>query len=644
MKTATRVFLASILAAGVLAVQASPAGAHASMRASEPAGGSALQQAPPSMKITFTEPPDPALSSVKVTGKTGSFEESPARLAPGDESSLIVELKPLPSGSYNVTWRTVSRADGHSSAGSFNFGVGQPPDANAAPAPDRPVFSSLGAAGRWLFYLGLVGLLGASSASLIVFRRGSAALRSLAPWSWVLAAAGLMCLGASQLIDSQVGLGVFLGSSSGRALLIRAIPLGLAGLALYIFRSNPNRALGVCGLATLATMFAHAASGHAAVDPSSSLKIAAQFVHMAFVGLWIGGLAALLIGIRGEPGAVKSVAIKRFSTLAGVAIVTVAATGVLRAVHEVGSWASLVNTTYGRLVIAKAALIVVLGLLGALNRFRHVPKRETTTAGLRRTGTVEVTVAIVTLAIAGMLSSTIPPVSSNAAAAGAGPLVAEGSNFAKTARARLTVTPGTAGPNRFNLELEDFESGDPLDVEEAALRLKSLSQPELGESTLELEEKSGGRYEAVADSLSVDGRWRIEVATRKGTTTLEIPLEISTRAPGYREERIAAEGQPTIHKLTDAEERQLQVYVDPERPGKSELHLSMFGPDGVELPTDSIVVIAVPPKGSTSSLTTRRFGPGHFVSDIDLVRGGYLFDVVATTPDGKIRFLPELKI
>jgi copper transport protein len=596
------------------------------------------------VKITFTEPPDPALSSVKVTGKTGSFEEGGAQLAPGDEMSLIVELKPAPPGSYNVTWRTVSKADGHSSAGSFNFGVGQPPDESVAPSVDRPAFSLLGAAGRWLFYLGLVGLLGASSAVVIVFRSGSPALQSLARWSWVPAVAGLMCLGASQLIDAQVGIGVFLGSSSGAALLIRAVPLGLAGLALLIFRSNPNRALGVCGLATLATMLAHAASGHAAVAPSSSLKIAAQFVHMSSVGLWIGGLAALLISIRGEPDAVKSVAIKRFSTLAGVAIVTVAATGLFRAVHEVGTWASLLNTPYGRLVIAKAGLIGVLGLLGALNRFRHVPKRDTTTAGLRRTGTVEVTVAIVTLAVAGMLSSSIPPVSSNAAAAGSGPLVAEGSNFAKTARARLIVTPGTAGPNRFNLELEDYESGDPLDVEEAALRLKSLSQPELGDSTLELENKSEGIYEAVADSLSVDGRWRIEVATRKGTTTLEIPLEISTRATGYREERIAGEGQPTIHKLTDAQNRQLQVYVDPERPGKSELHLTLFGPDGVELPTDSIVVICVPPKGSTSSLTTRRFGPGHFVSDVDLVEGGYLFDVLATTPDGKIRFLPELTI
>jgi hypothetical protein len=251
---------------------------------------------------------------------------------------------------------------------------------------------------------------------------------------------------------------------------------------------------------------------------------------------------------------------------------------------------------------------------------------------------------VVTLAVAGALSSSIPPLSSNAAAASSGPLVAEGSNFAQTARARLTIAPGTAGPNRFNLKLEDYDSGDPLEVEEAALRVKSLSHPELGETTVRLDKRSGGSFEAVADSLSVDGRWSIAVAARRGTDTLEIPLEISTRATGYREERIAAEGQPTIHKLTDAETRQLQVYVDPERPGRSELHLTLFGPDGVELPTDSIVVIAVPPNGSSSSLATRRFGPGHFVSDIDLMKGSYLFDAVATTPGGKIRFLTELEI
>lgn len=154
MKRTTRALLASIFSAGLLLLQASPAGAHASMRASEPAGGSALREAPGSVKITYTEPPDPALSSVKVTGRSGSFEQGRARLAPGDEMSLILDLKPLPQGSYNVTWRTVSKADGHSSAGSFNFGVGEPPDTVVAPAPDQPGFNSLGAAGRWLFYLG----------------------------------------------------------------------------------------------------------------------------------------------------------------------------------------------------------------------------------------------------------------------------------------------------------------------------------------------------------------------------------------------------------------------------------------------------------------------------------------------------------
>ena len=46
---------------------------------------------------------------------------------PGDQFELRVPLPGLPNGVYTVTWRTVSKTDGHVTGGAFAFGVGTAP-------------------------------------------------------------------------------------------------------------------------------------------------------------------------------------------------------------------------------------------------------------------------------------------------------------------------------------------------------------------------------------------------------------------------------------------------------------------------------------------------------------------------------------
>jgi copper transport protein len=628
----------------LLLFSAAPAGAHAGLRSSQPAGGSAVEEAPEQVTISFTEPPDPALTSVKVIGSSGSFEAGPPRLAEGDRSTIVVDLKTLPKGSYTVSWRTVSTADGHSSAGAFAFGVGEPPGEVAADESAQTASLLPLAVSRWVLYLGLVSLVGAAWMSLFAFGHGLRPVRRLALAGWVAAVAGFIGLALTQFRDSEVGLGVFLGSSSGRALALRAAPLVVAGVAFAIFKAKDRLMMAVAGAGALAVMLAHTAAGHAAVPPSTMTKIALQWIHFAAVGVWIGGLAALLLGIRHASQADRQSAAKRFSFVAGFAIFVVAATGVLRAVNEIGGWEPLLDSTYGRLVIAKSVLIVALGGLGATNRFRNVRNAGSAPQGLQKVGRVEVGVAVVTLALAGLLSSSVPPVSI-AAAAEEARVTVEGRDFAGTVQATFTIEPGTAGPNRFKLALTDPDSEDPIDdIEGATLRFSSLSNPSVGESTLAMERTGDGRFEATGSNLSVDGRWRVVVTATTAGNSVEIPLELSTRAVGYTSDRSVVEGQPTIYQVTDPQGRQLQVYAQPDQPGRSELHLTLFDTSGTELPVDGVVAIAEPPGKPSVSLVTRRFGPGHFVADVTLVRGRYRFDVTFTSAGQTLRFPAEMRV
>lgn len=645
MKSLLRTALTAGAVICLMLFAAVPAWAHASLGASTPAGGAAVEEAPAQVTLSFTEPPDTALSSVKVLGGSGSFEQGAPRLADGDDSTLVVDLKSLPKGSYTVSWRTVSRVDGHSSAGAFAFGVGEPPEAISADAEEQTSSKIPSAVARWVLYLGLVALLGAAWMALFALGHSYRSVGRLSTFGLLAAAAGTMGLGLFQFREAGVGMGVFLGSSSGRALAFRSAPLVLIALGFLIYRNNYRPRMIAAGVGALAAMLAHAAAGHAAVPPDVAIKVGVQWLHFAAVGIWIGGLAALLLGLSEAPEEDRHRATKRFSFVAGFVIFVVTATGVLRAVNEVNGWTPLFETTYGRLVIAKSALIVVLGGLGALNRFRNVPNAVSSPTGLQKAGRLEVAIAVITMAIAGMLSTSVPPVS--VAAAGEAALVeVGGTDFGRTAEATLTIEPGTAGPNRFKLSLVEPGSGNAVDgVTGVTLRFSSLSSPAVGESSLEMEEKGDGDYESSGSNVSVDGRWRVTVAVRTSDNSYDIPLEFSTRATGFTSDESRVEGQPTIYSFTDPRGRQLQVYSEPDKPGRSELHLTLFDTSGTELAVKEILAISVPPEGPSVTLVTRRFGPGHFVSDVTLKEGRYHFDVTATTETGEsMRFPAKMEV
>ncbi len=122
-------------------------------------------------------------------------------------------------------------------------------------------------------------------------------------------------------------------------------------------------------------------SGHAAaVEPGTARAVAVDALHLLAAGLWVGGLvplAALLVAASTEIGAEARpyavLAVRRFSRLALAAMLTLVVTGAINASTHVGSTAPLLGTLYGRLLLAKLALLVVVLGLAAANRHRLLP-------------------------------------------------------------------------------------------------------------------------------------------------------------------------------------------------------------------------------------------------------------------------------
>ena len=119
-----RAIIGFLVIAATTGWAAAPARAHAFLDHASPAVGSSLPTAPAAVTLWFTQDLEPAFSSVTVTDASGQrVDLGNARSLPGHADELQIGVKPLPPGSYTVTWRVLS-VDTHTTEGSFTFTVG----------------------------------------------------------------------------------------------------------------------------------------------------------------------------------------------------------------------------------------------------------------------------------------------------------------------------------------------------------------------------------------------------------------------------------------------------------------------------------------------------------------------------------------
>jgi cytochrome c oxidase assembly factor CtaG/putative copper export protein len=162
-------------------------------------------------------------------------------------------------------------------------------------------------------------------------------------------------------------------------------------------------------------------TGHSTASPNHEAAVSALAFHVAALGPWVGGLLVLCWhAVRG--GDHLGIAAARFSRMAMWCFVAVGVTGAASAVTRLPNPTQLLTDDYGRLILVKAGLFAVLGLLGMLHRERtlpallaHVPKGYGRPAVARppwpfvRLAVGEATVMAATLGVAVALARTAPP-------------------------------------------------------------------------------------------------------------------------------------------------------------------------------------------------------------------------------------------
>ena len=187
------------------------------------------RDSPTIIRLSFSEAPEPSLSSVQVLDPNGGAHQvGPARRAPADPLSLLVNVRPLERGVYIVRWRTVSAVDGHASAGAFAFGVGMPvtgPPPAAAGAPT----STFELLARAVIIAGLMALLGGIGSALAGVGRDSSI--RLAFVGSLAAQLGVVFLAFSQRAAAGTTFAQLVNTPVGGALVWRAVAGGVAAMA-----------------------------------------------------------------------------------------------------------------------------------------------------------------------------------------------------------------------------------------------------------------------------------------------------------------------------------------------------------------------------------------------------------------------------
>jgi len=531
------------LAAG--AVWAPPAAAHAALTRSVPAVDSSVSVSPTAIVLTFSEPVDPKLSRILVVDSAARLVQQvgPAQAVPGQPAQLLAPVSGrLPTGVYTVNWRSVSSSDGHVEDSAFAFGVGAVPGPGSIVTVSllatSPWLDAVSGAGRWLVYVGLALLIGCA---VTVWRAFGARLPAgglgVLRVAVLLAVAGVVALiGAERsMVGAPSLLPLFL-TREGEYLLVLGVAVIACGVAVVAMDLWPGRpALAAIGGTAVVAVLAHVLAGHAAAPATlRPLNILEQWIHMTAIGVWAGGLAWLLLGIRGLAPDSRAQPVRVFSRIATWTLVVVVVTGVLRAITEIGAPPDLIHTSYGVTLLVKVGLVAVVVGLAAINHFRHVPaldRDEGAGRRMRDDSRAELVVLACVLAATAVLAGLAPANTAAAAPADYGfQAVAAGDDIARTVHVTLTATPGRVGRNAFVARVDDYTTGRPKSaVTGVTLGFALQSRPGVNASTLKLSRAADGAWTGNGLELSIVGEWSVTVLMAQPSGGVDVQLTLRVR-------------------------------------------------------------------------------------------------------------------
>ena len=547
---------------GCVSFGSAPAAAHATLERAEPAANARLATEPGRVVLVFDEAVNLDLGHVTVFGPHGTSVSGAHTSSDGGRTITVALMPGAGDGTYVVSYRLVS-LDTHPVSGGYYFQVGSGPVAAHAPAgtaggaAEDQTVRALYAASRYAAFIGLLLLTGGVLFLALGWTDDSSVRRveQQAWWGLGLVAAGSIgelvlqapyAAGTSLTGITATAVGHVLNTTFGTAHLVR---LGLVAIAASVLvalhRSDGGAARSrllreAAASLVLPLVLTWASYGHAATT-HPVISVPSDALHLGAVAVWVGGLTVLATAVLPTAAEAQLRAVlPRWSRLAMICVAVLVLSGTVQALLEIPGWSGLVDTTYGRLLLAKIALLASVLVVANYSR-RWVAGRFSTRAdadarmphpaakpvrGLRRAVATESLLAVAAVAVAAMLVEADPGRLADAPAfaspggpATGQPVITRHGAYVATVRRgdvviHLKVDPAVVGVQYIYLDATRPDGRRipvqrwGLTVSNAPLGLRDVRIPVLVDSGI------GHHFVYGSFTMKTGGMWTVQVTAR----------------------------------------------------------------------------------------------------------------------------------
>ncbi|MBF2341518.1 copper resistance CopC/CopD family protein [Listeria welshimeri] len=506
----------------ILIVPVQHVSAHAYLENSNPADQSHIKTAPEKVTLVYNEEIEADFPLIEVKNSNGERVETEKTAVSKKnnhmvEASLPADLKP---DVYSVSWRVVS-ADGHAVTGVISFKLGDTKAtfqvAEAASSSSDLQISSIQKA---ILYIGFSLFIGMLAFGLGIYPRKEPLtekiISRLKKITWI----ALVFLGVALLMQLVVQTSITTGASIMESFKPSQLSAFLATKTGYIWISEfvvwlaltiftvimvrKNKQSSWFALLTESILigyliFAKAQNGHAAASADKIVSITADILHMVAASVWVGGILVLLF-VLPRTGKAREVW-SRFSIVAIIAVASILVSGLLMAVMNIGQMANLFTTNYGKMLLFKIGLFLLMGICGLSHYFYLKLKNKKLPF---KTILVELIIGTAILLVASVLTNiqTPPPAAPKAYDE---TITADG----EKEKINLRVEPGAVGQNQFIITFLTAEGATKTDFEQVTITTKSTKTDE--KSTFQAKLANENQYFAEGLYINQTGKWEITV-------------------------------------------------------------------------------------------------------------------------------------
>ncbi|EMX4398374.1 copper resistance protein CopC [Listeria innocua] len=506
----------------ILIVPVQHVSAHAYLENSNPADQSHIKTAPEKVTLVFNEEIEADFPLIEVkdssgkrveTGKTAVSKKNDHMV----EASLPAELK---ADVYSVSWRVVS-ADGHAVSGVISFKLG---DTKATfqntEVPSNAFDLQISSVQKAILYIGFSLFIGMLVFGLGLYPRKEQLTAKITTRLKKIIWFALAFLGTALLMQLFVQTSITTGVSISESFQPDKLAAFLTTKTGYIWLSEliswlvlviftvimvrKNKQWSWFALLTESALigyliFAKAQNGHAAASADKIVSITADMLHMIAASVWVGGILVLLF-VLPKTGKAREVW-SRFAIVAIIAVASILVSGLLMAVMNIGQMANLFTTNYGKILLFKIGLFLLMALLG-LGHYIYLKLKNKKLPF--KTILIELIIGTIILIVASVLTNvqTPPPPAPKAFDE---TIAAEGEN----AKINLRVEPATVGQNQFIITFTSADGATKTDFEQVTITTKSTKTDE--KATFQAKLANENQYFAEGLYINQTGKWEITV-------------------------------------------------------------------------------------------------------------------------------------